>query len=103
MLSGNELLKLGYPEGRAIGMAINTVLKFFRRSEKEEIYAMLKAVLANPKNFVEDPIWSKVAFTLLPAEKKYRSHELLKNRIDYATYGSEGIEEGARNQMEMFG
>lgn len=28
-------------------------------------------------------------------------HELLKNRIDYHIYGSEGIEEGARNQMEI--
>lgn len=29
MLSGKDLTKLGYPEGRAIGMAINTVLKHF--------------------------------------------------------------------------
>lgn len=101
MLSGKELLKLGYPEGKVVGLAINTVLKHFRRSEKEEIYAMLKAVLANPKEFVKDSIWSTVALTLLPSEKKSMMQELNKNRIDYRIFGMEGIEEGARNQMEI--
>jgi tRNA-splicing ligase RtcB len=101
MLSGKELIKLGYPEGRAVGIAINTVLKFFRRAEKEDVYAMLKAVLVEPKKFVEDSVWSKVALALLPAEKKYRSFDLLKNRIDYAIYGASEIEAGARNQMEI--
>ena len=101
MLSGKDLIKLGYPEGKAIGIAINTVLKYFRRSEKEEIYTMLKAVLANPKEFVEDSVWSKTALALVPSEKKSRVHELLKNRIDYRIYGAAEIEEGARNQMEI--
>ncbi|HOX81762.1 MAG TPA: RtcB family protein [Chryseolinea sp.] len=101
MLSGKELIKLGYPEGKAVGLAINTVLKHFRRSEKEEIYAMLKSVLANPKEFVQHSIWSTVALTLLPSEKKSMVHELNKNRIDYRIFGMEGIEEGARHQMEI--
>ena len=101
MLSGKDLIKLGYPEGKAIGLAINTVLKHFRRSEKEEIDKMLKAILANPKDYTKDSIWSKVALTLVPTEKKSMVHALLKNRIDYRIYGSEGIEEGARNQMEI--
>jgi tRNA-splicing ligase RtcB (3'-phosphate/5'-hydroxy nucleic acid ligase) len=101
MLSGKDLIKLGYPEGKAVGLAINTVLKYFRRSEKDEIYSMLKAVLANPKEFTKDSIWSKVALALLPAEKKSMGHELNKNRIDYRIFGSSGIEEGARNQMEI--
>src|SRR5688572_30933617 len=101
ILSGKDLLKLGYPEGKAVGLAINTVLKHFRRSEKEEIYAMVKAVLANPKEFVKDSIWSTVALALLPCEKKSMIQELNKNRIDYRIFGVEGIEEGARNQMEI--
>lgn len=101
MLSGKDLVKLGYPEGRAIGVAINTVLKYFRRSEKEEIYNMLTSVLKNPSEYVEDSIWSKVALALLPSEKKSRVHELLKKRLDYPIYGGAEIEEGARNQMEI--
>lgn len=101
MLSGKDLIKLGYPEGKAIGIAINTVLKYFRRSEKEEIYALLKAVLANPKDYVDDSVWNKTALALTPSEKKSRVHELLKNRLDYPIYGASEIEEGARNQMEI--
>lgn len=101
MLSGKDVRKLGYPEGRAIGMAINTVLKHFRRSEKEEIYSMLRAVLAAPKDFINDSIWNKVALALVPTEKKSLVHELHKNRIDYRIYGASEIEEGARHQMEI--
>src|SRR5688572_32883502 len=101
MLSGKDLIKLGYPESKAISIAINTVLKYFRRSEKEEIITMLKNVLANPKEFVEDSVWSKTALTLVPSEKKSRVHELLKYRIEYSTYGAAEIEAGARNQMEI--
>ncbi|HTJ48983.1 MAG TPA: RtcB family protein [Cyclobacteriaceae bacterium] len=101
MLSGKDLIKLGYPEGKAIGIAINTVLKYFRRSEKEEIYSILKAVIANPKDFVNDSIWSKVALTLVPTEKKSMVHQLNKSRIDYRLFGASEIEEGARNQMEI--
>ena len=101
MLSGKDLVKLGYPEGRVIAIAINTVLKYFRRSEKEEIYEMLKAVLADPKRFADDSIWSKTALTLLPSEKKSNVHELNRTRIEYPIYGRAEIEVGARNQMEI--
>ncbi|GHN01617.1 RNA-splicing ligase RtcB [Cytophagales bacterium WSM2-2] len=101
ILSGKDLVKLGYPEGRAVGMAINMVLKHFRRSEKEEIYTMLKSVLAAPKDFIEDSIWNKVALELVPREKKALVHDLNKHRIDYRIFGASEIEEGARNQMEI--
>jgi tRNA-splicing ligase RtcB len=101
MLSGKDLIKLGYPEGQAIGLAINTVLTHFKRSDKEEIYNMLRAVIENPKDFTKDSIWSKVALALLPSEKKSMVHELNKNRLDYRIFGASGIEAGALNQMEI--
>src|SRR5579859_5682276 len=101
MLSGKELVKLGYPEGRAVGMAINTVLKHFRKTEKEEIFTILRNVLASPKEYINDSIWSKLALELVPAEKKSLVHDLRKRRIDYRIFGSAEIEEGARHQMEV--
>lgn len=82
-------------------MAINTVLRYFRRSEKEEIYTMLKNVLLEPKMYINDSIWNKVALELVPTEKKSLVHELNKTRIDYRIYGASEIEEGARHQMEL--
>jgi tRNA-splicing ligase RtcB (3'-phosphate/5'-hydroxy nucleic acid ligase) len=101
MLSGKDLMKMGYPEGRAIGMAINTAQKYYKRAEKEEIFGMLKAVLLNPKEFIQDSIWSKVALELVPTEKKSLWHELRSTKIDYRIYGASEIEEGARHQMEV--
>src|SRR5690606_25686632 len=101
MLSGKDLIKLGYPEGKAIGVAINTVLKHFRRSDKESIYDMLRAVLQDPKKYADDAIWSKTALALVPSERKNRVHELNRTRLEYPIYGGAEIEEGARNQMEI--
>lgn len=101
MLSGNDLIRMGYPQAKAIGLAINIVHRYLRRNTRDEINDALLAVLKDPKAFTKDSIWSPVALALLPSEKKSMQHELLKNRIDYRIYGSEGIEEGARNQMEI--
>jgi tRNA-splicing ligase RtcB len=101
IVSGKELVKIGYPEGRAVGMAINTVLKHFRRSEKDEIYSMLRSVLNNPKGFINDSIWNKVALELVPTEKKSLVHQLRTHRLEYRIFGASEIEEGARSQMEI--
>lgn len=101
VLSGKDLIKLGYPEGRAVGMAIHTVHKHFRKSKEEEICTMLKNVLADPKAFLQDPVWSKTALELVPTEKKSFAHALRAQRIDYRTFGASGIDEGARHQMEV--
>lgn len=101
MLSGKDLIKLGYPEGKVVGLAINTVLKHFRQSDKETIHEMLTAVLQDPKAFAKDSIWSAVALALEPSVKKSMVHDLRSSRIDYRIFGGSEIEEGARNQMEI--
>lgn len=101
ILSGKDLVKLGFPEGRATGMAINTVLRYYRRWEKEEIFDLLRAVIADPKACLKDSIWRDVALELLPKERKSGKHELRKNRIEYNIFGANNIEESARNQMEI--
>lgn len=101
MLSGKELLKLGFPESKAISLAINTVYKYFRRSEREEIDSLLKAVLTDPKSYVDDAIWSKTALALIPVETKEKVFELNKTRLPYITFGANDIEAGAQHQMEI--
>jgi tRNA-splicing ligase RtcB len=100
MLSIKDLVKLGYPEGAAIGTAINTVYKHFRTREKEEIYSMLKALIKDPKAFTRDSIWSKAALALLPSERRSMVHQLNKARMRYSVFGSAEIEIGALHQME---
>lgn len=101
MLSGKDLSKLGYPEGAATGIAINTVYKHFRQSDKEKIFEMLRSVINNPKAFTKDSIWSKTALVLLPSERRSMVHELNRTRLPYTTFGAAEIELGAMNQMEI--
>lgn len=101
MISGKDLLKMGFPEGKAVGIAINTIYKHYRRSDKEEIVAALRKVIADPRSMVDDSIWSKTAMALVPTEKKNRVFDLNKSRMPYEIFGAEEIEEGARHQMEI--
>lgn len=101
-LRGKELIALGYPEGKVIGLAINTVYENFRKQPKEWVLAMLKNVLENPKNFREDPIWGRIAAELLPPEidsHEGGSYSLREKTLPFPIYGEEHIEEGAKDQM----
>src|SRR5690606_17492872 len=99
-ISGKDLIKMGYPQGKAIGTAINTVYRHFRESGEEEIHALLKAVLDNPKAYVDDPIWGQTAQALIPSEKKGHVHELIPVNVDFPVYGVAEIDEGALGQMD---
>ena len=47
-IRGKDLIKLGYPEGRAIGMAVNMMLKHFKRSSLKDVLEILKKILEHP-------------------------------------------------------
>ena len=104
IICGKDLIKMGYPKGKAIGIAINAALKYFRDTrdvEKEVVYAQLKAVLADPKAHVDDPVWGSTAVALQPSGKKSIAHDLVAPGGSYAVYGAEEIHDGARDQMEI--
>lgn len=99
-ISGKDLVKMGYPQGRAIGNAINAVYRHFRESGDEEIHTLLKAVLDDPKAYVDDPVWGLTAQALLPSEKKGKAHKLVPGKIDFPIYGAAEIDKGAIDQMD---
>lgn len=102
-LRGKELIRLGYPEGKVIGLAINTVMENYRREKKEFILAMLRNVVEHPENFRHDRIWGRVAAELLPAEVPGLSeggdYPLEEKVKPFPIYGPGQIEESARHQM----
>ncbi len=100
-LRRKDLKKLGYPNGRATAMAINMMLKHYKRTPKEDVLELLKRVYDNPQDFLEDEVLGRIAEELIekvpPAAKKYSLNEEM---VYYKTYGAKGIEEGAREQMD---
>ncbi|MEN0006907.1 MAG: RtcB family protein [Bacteroidota bacterium] len=101
-LRGKDLLTIGYPQGPAIGMAINMMLKHYKRTPKEDVLALLKQVLEQPDRFAADPILGRIAEALQQKEKQAAQvHQLAALPADYRIYGAEGIEDGARDQMDI--
>ncbi|MEO9870083.1 RtcB family protein [Ekhidna sp.] len=93
-VTGEELIKLGYPEGKAIGVAIEVI----NSSEIENVKGSLQEVLAKPEDFVDHEVFAPIAKELItPIETVLP----LRETPDlYKVYGAEGIEQGALNQIE---
>lgn len=101
-LRGKDLLKLGFAEGPAIGLAIEVVKKHYKYNRREEILAALADVAAAPEAYTSDKIWNKVAGKLIPDTTSERKVTALEpNPLSYRIYGSEYIDEGAHEQMNV--
>jgi tRNA-splicing ligase RtcB (3'-phosphate/5'-hydroxy nucleic acid ligase) len=100
-LYGKDLIALGFPEGRAIGMAINVMLKHHRKQPKELVIEQLKAILKEPMKFLEHEQYAPIADALLERDRKKEHEHDLVPRKDYRSYGIEHIEQGAIHQMEV--
>ncbi|MBL6448483.1 RtcB family protein [Fulvivirga sp. 29W222] len=98
-ITGKELLELGYPQGKVMGVALEVAAQHFGGCGIEETYSVLKSVLLKPDNFVHDEKLSAIAHELLKPKDEVLP---LRDTPDlYKVYGAEGIEQGAVNQIEM--
>ena len=97
-ITGNDLRKLGFPEGRAIGLALAQLQrKEHKHLSTTDKLNLLRALLADPSAYLTDLAWSHVAGALIPPPSR---HVELVERKPYAVYGEEHIEAGARHQMD---
>ena len=100
-LTGKELRKLGYPEGKVIGIALEVMEKHFKGKSKLHKKDLLKRVIAEPAFYVKHATLGPVAKSLIIKRDHNKTLELNLNRTPYQIYGGEGIEMGAVNQMEI--
>lgn len=101
-LNGKDLRKIGYPESKVIGIAIQVMHQFYKHSTKDEATLILKNVFNDPDAYLTDAALGKIAAALLDEIRpKNSTISLHEKRIPYATYGAEHIEAGAINQMEV--
>ena len=64
-LRQKDLLAIGYPKGKAIGIAINVAIKYCKKQTKEAVLAQLKAVVDAPEQFKDDPIFGSITEELI--------------------------------------
>ncbi|HEY6160947.1 MAG TPA: RtcB family protein [Bacteroidia bacterium] len=101
-LRGKDLRKLGYPENRVIGIAIEVMHKHYKHSSLEEALEMLSKVLAAPAEYLEDPVLVKIADALVEKPGELNAEiPLLEEKREYNIFGRENIEEGAIRQMDI--
>lgn len=101
-IRGKELIKLGYPESKVIGLAINVVYEHFRKSPKAWVLKMLEQILTRPAEFAEEEGWGRIATALLEREAATIANEprqLAKNAMQFPIFGEEYIEISAKDQM----
>lgn len=98
-LRGADLRKIGYPEGRAIGLALDILEdRQLKDLDKGSALALLGKIKADPYAYLRDSLWRELAKQFVPDPK--RDVALNPAVKDYRRYGEAFIEDGARKQMD---
>lgn len=97
-LKGNQIINLGFPKGKVIGITLEIIQQNLAENTVEEIEIILSKVLANPADFINDDKLSPIANELL--KPKDGILPLRETPELYKVYGAEGIDQGAISQIE---
>ena len=65
MIRGKDLKRIGFVEGKALGLALEIVEKEYSALSLGEKLALLKQVLENPSSYINDTKLSPIALELL--------------------------------------
>src|SRR6188768_1742504 len=96
-LTGNDLKNIGFPENKAMGMALTIMEKECADLTVEEQLTLLKELIKQPSAFENNDKFLPLVQELL---KPLDTPISLKEFQPYQVYGAEAIEQGAINQME---
>jgi len=100
-IRGKELVKLGYPATRSVGLAIQSVLQHYKREERDSLLKIFADVLANPELFESHPVLGILAAGLMEEETLPSNvFKLSDSKPEYPVFGKEGIEQGPIGQMD---
>nr|WP_315419772.1 RtcB family protein [uncultured Pedobacter sp.] len=102
-ITGNNLIEIGYTEGKIVGLALAIVKENFADIEEKELLALFKKVKDYPESFLDDEVLNTLATAVIEEAnpKSDGTIELINNAKDYSIFGADYIEEGARNQMDI--
>ena len=101
-ITGSNLIHIGYKEGKILGIALS-LLGYYQQVSAHEVLALLKKVKDYPESFLDDPVLNVLAKAMIeeasvPPDNTIALSEQTNN---YAVYGADYIEEGARTQMDI--
>ncbi|AXG73895.1 RtcB family protein [Flavobacterium arcticum] len=97
-LRGKDLIAIGFPQNKAISIAMESMLAHYKRETKERVLVLLKEVLANPEKFMGDGVFGKTVEALL-SDKKKEAQKLNATRAPHTIFGENGIADVAKEQL----
>ncbi|GAA4466939.1 RtcB family protein [Nibrella saemangeumensis] len=101
-LTGKDLRRIGYPEGKVISIALQVMQQHFKHSKQSEALELLEKVREKPNDYLKNPTLGKIAAELVPKPKAGPDEiPLSEARKEYTVFGADHIETGAINQMEI--
>jgi tRNA-splicing ligase RtcB len=104
-ITGADLRNIGYPQGKAIGLAIQLVEQHFRHITREEVLNILEKLYLSPANYMADEVLGPLAVALTTKPEKpgtYVAEIDLKEMGDaYTLFGAGYIDQGALDQMNI--
>jgi tRNA-splicing ligase RtcB (3'-phosphate/5'-hydroxy nucleic acid ligase) len=96
-LTGKDLREINFPEGKAIGVALEVMEKSFPQKTNEEKLNILRLILIDTVSYLQDLDLKAIAEALIV--KKSDVVSLVHGNPEFAVYGADAIEEGALSQM----
>lgn len=99
-LRGKDLKKIGFAQGRAIGVAIQVMNEHHKNDHKARVLKILKGVLQDPEAYLTHDHYAPIAEALVGKPEVNNEIALNEEGLTYQAYGKEGIDEGAVTQLE---
>ena len=101
-IKGEDVKKLGYNEGKILGMALS-IAQGLKAVKKDEALVLLKKVKDYPESFLDDPEMKGLAQAMIEKANApvITTIPLRSDSPPYSIYGAGFIEEGARSQMDL--
>ncbi len=102
-IKGEELISVGFPEGKAIGIAMKVIERNYEELNRGDVLALLAGVVQDPEKFLNDDILGSIAKVLIvdPMQNEFPVIPLKEFGEAYSIFGPENIEQGAIDQMEV--
>jgi tRNA-splicing ligase RtcB len=102
-MDGNDILRLGYRPGKIIGLALHAAdAARADGATDDDILSDLADVLNAPADYLDDPVYGRVAEALAAyeAHRERSATYNLDSAAPYRVWGAAGIESGALDQMK---
>jgi tRNA-splicing ligase RtcB (3'-phosphate/5'-hydroxy nucleic acid ligase) len=88
-MKSRELQNLGIPKGEPITLAIEAIPRVSAKIAREDLRALIKAVAEMPDAYLADPIWQKLAHSLVKAKLARAGFVSRREPAPYRRWGAD--------------